>query len=284
KGHYLSGGGYDWVAERFFARTEATHFLLEYDSTRAGDFAPLRFVPARKGVVLGLLSSKSPEIESLDQLRRRVDQASAYIGVDRLAISPQCGFASTVAGNPVTEADQRAKLARVVEAAQLIWRHAWAVWEERMSGSRADATRSDWLATLDRFRFDPERPASELIWSPRLDSASRDQLMTIQTEKLRAAVPFLYENSAFYRRRFDGLGLVPTDIRNLDDLAKWPVVDKSEMMADAVEHPPYGTYSTMTDEVWAKRGWMMFSSSGSTGVPRVFRYSHVDREGWAWAN
>ena len=124
KGHYLSGGGYDWVAERFFARTEATHFLLEYDSTRAGDFAPLRFVPARKGVVLGLLSSKSPEVESLDQLRRRVDQASAYIGVDRLAISPQCGFASTVAGNPVTEADQRAKLARVVEAAQLIWGHA----------------------------------------------------------------------------------------------------------------------------------------------------------------
>src|SRR5215831_2825239 len=153
-----------------------------------------------------------------------------------------------------------------------------------MIGSRADATRSAWLATLDRFRFDPERPASELIWSPRLDSASRDQLLTIQTEKLRAAVPFLYENSAFYRRRFDGLGLVPTDIRHLDDLAKWPVVDKSEMMADAIEHPPYGTYSTMTDEVWARRGWMMFSSSGSTGVPRVFRYSHIDRALWEWAN
>src|SRR5215472_10501483 len=153
-----------------------------------------------------------------------------------------------------------------------------------MSGSRADATRSAWLAALDKFRFDPERPAGELIWSPRLDSPSRDQLMAIQTEKLRAAVPFLYENSAFYRRRFDGLGLLPSDIRHLDDLTKWPVVYKSEMMADALEHPPYGTYSTMTDEVWAKRGWMMFSSSGSTGVPRVFRYSHIDREAWAWAN
>src|SRR6516165_6828459 len=153
-----------------------------------------------------------------------------------------------------------------------------------MSGSRADATRSAWLGALDKFRFDPERPAGELIWSPRLDSPSRDQLTAIQTEKLRAAVPFLYENSAFYRRRFDRLGLLPSDIRCLDDLAKWPVVDKSEMMTDAVEHPPYGTYSTMTDEVWAKRGWMMFSSSGSTGVPRVFRYSHIDREAWAWAN
>ena len=103
-----------------------------------------------------------------------------------------------------------------------------------MSGSRADATRSAWLAALDKFRFDPERPAGELIWSPRLDSPSRDQLMAIQTEKLRAAVPFLYENSAFYRRRFDRLGLLPSDIRSLDDLAKWPVVDKSEMMTDAV--------------------------------------------------
>jgi 5-methyltetrahydropteroyltriglutamate--homocysteine methyltransferase len=124
KGHYLSGGGYDRIAERFFARTDATHFLLEYDSARAGDFAPLRFIPKRKGVVLGLLSSKTPELESLDLLRRRVDQASAYIDVDRLAISPQCGFASTVAGNPVTEADQCAKLTRVVEAARSIWGHA----------------------------------------------------------------------------------------------------------------------------------------------------------------
>src|SRR6516165_1576270 len=153
-----------------------------------------------------------------------------------------------------------------------------------MSGSRADATRSAWLGALDKFRFDPERPAGELIWSPRLDSPSRDQLMAIQTEKLRAAVPFLYENSAFYRRRFERLGLVPSDIRGIDDLEKWPVVDKAEMMADAADHPPYGTYTTVTDKVWAQRGWMMFSSSGSTGASRVFRYTHVDREAWAWAN
>ena len=150
---------------------------------------------------------------------------------------------------------------------------------------RAGQTRTAWLATLDRFRRDPDRPASAAIWSPSLESASRDELVAIQNEKLRALLPFLYENSPFYRRRFERLGLAPTDIRDVDELAaKWPVVDKSEMMADALEHPPYGTYTAMTDELWAERGWMMFSSSGTSGVPRVFRYSHVDREQWAWAN
>jgi phenylacetate-CoA ligase len=110
-------------------------------------------------------------------------------------------------------------------------------------------------------------------------------LRAIQDEKLRAAVPFLYENSAFYRRRFERLGLVPGDIRDFEDLAaKWPVVDKSEIMADTLEHPPYGTHSAMTEALWAERGWMMLSSSGTNGVPRVFRYSHIDREQCAWAN
>ncbi|HXH82818.1 MAG TPA: AMP-binding protein [Candidatus Tectomicrobia bacterium] len=150
---------------------------------------------------------------------------------------------------------------------------------------RADATRTAWLATLEKFRHDRDRPATEAIWSPRLESASRDELRAIQDEKLRAVVPFLYENSGFYRRRFERLGLLPDDIRGVDDLvARWPVVDKSEMMADALEHPPYGTYTAMTDAVWAERGWMMFASSGTSGVPRVFRYSHVDRAQWAWAN
>jgi 5-methyltetrahydropteroyltriglutamate--homocysteine methyltransferase len=120
KGHYLAAGGYESVAERFFSETRANHFLLEYDTERAGDFAPLRFVK-NKGVVLGLVSSKLPALESLDVLRRRTDEATKFIDLDRLAISPQCGFASTVAGNPVTEADERAKLALVVNAAKAIW-------------------------------------------------------------------------------------------------------------------------------------------------------------------
>jgi 5-methyltetrahydropteroyltriglutamate--homocysteine methyltransferase len=121
KGNYLAGGGYESVAERFFARTRANHFLLEYDTPRAGDFAPLRFVPRSKGVVLGLLSSKTPVLESLDLLRRRTEAAAACIDLDRLAISPQCGFASSVAGNPLGPDDERRKLALVVEAARAIW-------------------------------------------------------------------------------------------------------------------------------------------------------------------
>jgi phenylacetate-CoA ligase len=153
-----------------------------------------------------------------------------------------------------------------------------------MADGRADSTRETWLATLDKFRHDRDRAANAEMWSPRLDAASRDELTAFQNEKLRAAVPFLYENSPFYRRRFENLGLLPSDLRSIDDLQKWPVVDKTEMMADAAEHPPYGTYTTTTEDIWAKRGWMMFSSSGSTGPPRVFRYTHVDRETWAWAN
>jgi phenylacetate-CoA ligase len=150
---------------------------------------------------------------------------------------------------------------------------------------RSDRTRTAWLQVLEKYRHDWDRPANAAIWSPRLESASRDELAAIQNEKLRAVVPFLYENSPFYRRRFERLGLVPGDIRDSEDLAaKWPVLDKSEMMADALEHPPYGTYTAMTEELWGERGWMMFSSSGTSGVPRVFRYSHVDREQWAWAN
>src|SRR5690242_16952216 len=153
-----------------------------------------------------------------------------------------------------------------------------------MASSRAEQTRAAWLAVLDKYKLDADRPAAQAMWSPRLDGASRDEIAAIQNAKLAALTPFLYENSAFYRRRFDRLGLAPTDIRTVEDLPKWPVVDKREMMEDALANPPYGTYSTMTPEVWAERGWMMFSSSGSTGAPRVFRYSQRDRELWAWAN
>jgi 5-methyltetrahydropteroyltriglutamate--homocysteine methyltransferase len=121
KGMYLSEGGYDSVAENFFQRTAVDHFLLEFDTPRAGGFAPLRFVPKGKGVVLGLVSSKTPRLESMDLLRQRADEAARYVSPQYLAISPQCGFASTIGGNPVTEADQRAKLKLCVDAARMIW-------------------------------------------------------------------------------------------------------------------------------------------------------------------
>ena len=121
KGMYLSEGGYDSVAEKFFSRTQVDHFLLEFDTPRAGGFAPLRFVPKSKGVVLGLVSSKTPALEEIDLLKRRTEEASRFVSAERLAISPQCGFASTMGGNPVTENDQRAKLKLCVDAARAIW-------------------------------------------------------------------------------------------------------------------------------------------------------------------
>ena len=153
------------------------------------------------------------------------------------------------------------------------------------AADRAAATRQAWLEAVERHRHDRDAPGSADYWSPSLDTASRDELRAIQDDKIRAVAPFLYENSDFYRRRFDGLGLLPTDLRTVGNLtAKWPVIDKQEMAEDAAAHSPYGTYTAMNNEIWAQRGWMMFSSSGTTGAPRVFRYSHIDRELWAWAN
>ena len=121
KGMYLSEGGYTSIAERLFNRADVNHFLLEFDTPRAGDFAPLAIMPKTKGVVLGLVSSKLPALEPLDLLKKRIDEASKHIDASQLAISPQCGFASTMGGNPVTEADERAKLRLCVEAAAKIW-------------------------------------------------------------------------------------------------------------------------------------------------------------------
>ena len=121
KGKYLAEGGYDEIAKTLFGCGGVTHFLLEFDTARAGDFAPLRHVAASKGVVLGLISSKNPVPERLDDLLKRIGEAARFIDKDRLAISPQCGFASTAAGNPVGEADQHAKLALCVKAARMAW-------------------------------------------------------------------------------------------------------------------------------------------------------------------
>jgi 5-methyltetrahydropteroyltriglutamate--homocysteine methyltransferase len=121
KGMYLSEGGYDSVAEKLFGRANVNHFLLEFDTPRAGGFRPLGFVPRTKGVVLGMVSSKVAQLESIDSLKRRADEAAKFVDPARLALSPQCGFASTIGGNPVAEDDERAKLRLCVEAARAIW-------------------------------------------------------------------------------------------------------------------------------------------------------------------
>ena len=121
KGMYLAEGGYTSIAERLFQRAQVNHFLLEFDTPRAGDFTPLAMVPKSKGVVLGLVSSKAPQLEPIDNLKRRAAAAGKHIDLAQCGISPQCGFASTMGGNPVTQADERAKLRLCVEAARAIW-------------------------------------------------------------------------------------------------------------------------------------------------------------------
>ena len=118
---WMASGGYEAIAERLFSRLAVDAFFLELDTPRAGGVSPIRFVPAPKRVVLGLVSTKSPVLEDADALRRRIDEAARHVPVERLCVSPQCGFASTAAGNPLTEADQIAKLRLVVETARNVW-------------------------------------------------------------------------------------------------------------------------------------------------------------------
>jgi 5-methyltetrahydropteroyltriglutamate--homocysteine methyltransferase len=118
---WFSSGGYDYVAEEVFGGLAVDGLFLEYDDERSGTFEPLRFVPDGQVVVLGVMTTKTPELESKDTLKRRVEEAARYVDIDRLCISGQCGFASTVEGNALTIDQQRAKLDRLVETAAEIW-------------------------------------------------------------------------------------------------------------------------------------------------------------------
>ncbi|HLH68932.1 MAG TPA: methionine synthase [Candidatus Dormibacteraeota bacterium] len=118
---WMASGGYEPIAERLFAEILADRLLLEYDSERAGGFEPLRFVAPGKTVVLGLVSTKTPVLESQDDLCRRIEEASRYVPIENLALGPQCGFASTLLGNLITVDDQRRKLELVVDTARRVW-------------------------------------------------------------------------------------------------------------------------------------------------------------------
>jgi 5-methyltetrahydropteroyltriglutamate--homocysteine methyltransferase len=122
RSQWYAEGGYDPIAEQLFSALQVDRFLLEYDDERSGTFEPLRFVPPDKTVVLGLVSSKRPHLESPRDLIRRIEEASRFVPLERLALSPQCGFASVMEGNLLTEEDQWAKLRLVVETARAVWR------------------------------------------------------------------------------------------------------------------------------------------------------------------
>ena len=118
---WAAEGGYDFVAEALFGGLDVDGFFLEYDDARSGGFEPLRFVAPGKMVVLGLVTTKRGELESKDELKRRIDEASRYVPIEQLCLSPQCGFSSTVEGNVVTYSDQVAKLELIVETAAEVW-------------------------------------------------------------------------------------------------------------------------------------------------------------------
>jgi 5-methyltetrahydropteroyltriglutamate--homocysteine methyltransferase len=121
RSRWYTEGGYDAIAEKLFSSLDVDAFLLEYDSERSGGFEPLRLVPRNKTVVLGLITTKEPKLESQDELRRRIDEAARYVPLENLALSPQCGFASVAAGNLISMDDQWRKLELVVETARKVW-------------------------------------------------------------------------------------------------------------------------------------------------------------------
>jgi 5-methyltetrahydropteroyltriglutamate--homocysteine methyltransferase len=120
-GHWHAEGSYDLVADKLFNALDIDFFFLEYDSPRAGDFSPLRLVPKGKTIALGLVSTKAATVEDKPALKRRIEEAGRHVDLDRLALSPQCGFASSEEGNPIPPAAQEAKLQLVVDAAREVW-------------------------------------------------------------------------------------------------------------------------------------------------------------------
>jgi 5-methyltetrahydropteroyltriglutamate--homocysteine methyltransferase len=121
RSNFVASGGYEPVAEMLFNAMNVHGYFMEYDSERAGGFEPLRFVPKDKTVVLGLVTSKTGTLEKKDALKRRIDEATKYISLDQLCLSPQCGFASTEEGNVLAEDEEWAKLRMIVELAEDVW-------------------------------------------------------------------------------------------------------------------------------------------------------------------
>ena len=120
-GSWIGEGGYEFVAEIMFSEFEVDAFFMEYDSERAGDFEPLRFAPKDRLIVLGIMTTKTPENDSKDELKRRIEEAAQFVPIENLAISPQCGFASVDIGNPITVDDERRKFDTLHEVAREVW-------------------------------------------------------------------------------------------------------------------------------------------------------------------
>ena len=159
KSTWMASGGYDPVAETVFTRMNVNAFFLEYDTDRAGGFEPLRFVPKGKTVVLGLISSKVPTLESKDALKRRIESAAKYVPLENLCLSPQCGFSSTHHGNKITVDDQKRKLALALDVARGVG-HELTPWVQRADARRVVTRQSDPLAPAESSRAPQQEHAA----------------------------------------------------------------------------------------------------------------------------
>jgi len=135
---------------------------------------------------------------------------------------------------------------------------------------------------VTRWRLNPHGPGHPELWCEALEACPRSRIQEIQQEKLDILLPYLHEYSAFYREKFRAAGLTVSDIKSLDDLYKIPLTTKEEMTANAAAHPPWGRYEAIDDDIWAARGWMVFTTGGTTAAPRMFRHTVHDRDQWAW--
>ena len=143
--------------------------------------------------------------------------------------------------------------------------------------------RQQWRELVRRYCLHYDGPANDRHWAPELETCSRDRLREIQSEKLAAAYRYLWQCSSFYRRKFEEAGLGPDSINTIDDLPKIPVTHREEWLEDQERNPPWGTFSPLRHEDWLERGWMFFSTSGTTAkFPRVFRHTTFDRDIWSY--
>ena len=141
--------------------------------------------------------------------------------------------------------------------------------------------REQWRSLVRKYAPHFDEPANEHCWAPELETCPRDRLREIQSEKLALAYRYLWECSSFYRRKFEEAGLGPDSVNGLDDLTRIPITHREEWLEDQEENPPWGTFSPIRQEDWLERGWMFFSTSGTTAkFPRVFRHTAFDRQMW----
>ena len=143
------------------------------------------------------------------------------------------------------------------------------------------SARERWVAILEKYVVGRSRPANDRYWMPEFETASRSEIEEMQREKLVALLPYLYEHSAFYHDKLSAAKLRPSDIKSLADLVKIPITTKQDMGRNVAAHPPWGSYSPLSDADWRQRGWYVFTTSGTTAAPRPVRMTHLDRRAWS---